>query len=182
MAADLALRLRVIVDAPQVIAVRHRREGAVERQDLEAVARQIEIADDLRPQQRHDVRADREAEAGEHLFGHRGAAEDVAALEHEHLPPGAGEIGRRCQAVVAAADDDRVILHCGIRIADCGLRLRGLTSLQAAAAGGVADHEGVQEQVRGTAFHSAGIWHIAGPLSITAPPRRPQATCRPFRP
>ena len=61
VARDLALCLRVIVDAPQVIAVRHRREGAVERQDLEAVARQIEIADDLRPQQRHDVRADREA-------------------------------------------------------------------------------------------------------------------------
>ena len=39
VAGDLATRLRVVVDAPEVVAVRHRRERAVERQDLEAVAR-----------------------------------------------------------------------------------------------------------------------------------------------
>ena len=39
----------MIVHAPQVVAVRHRREGAVERQDLQAVSRQIELADDFRP-------------------------------------------------------------------------------------------------------------------------------------
>ena len=82
---DLALRLGVVVHAPQVVAVRHRREGAVERQDFQAVARQIEIADDLRPEQRHHVRADREAEARKHLLGDRRAADDVAALEHEDL-------------------------------------------------------------------------------------------------
>ena len=76
---DLAARLRVIVHAPEIVAVRHRRERAVERQNLEAVPRQIEIADDLRPQQRHDVRADRELEAGKYFFRHGGAAERRAA-------------------------------------------------------------------------------------------------------
>ena len=90
---DLAARLRVVVDAPQVVAVRHRRERAVERQDLEAVPRQVELADDLGPQQRDDVGADGELEAGEDLLGDRRAAEHVAALEHEHLPPGARQVG-----------------------------------------------------------------------------------------
>ena len=111
VARDLAARLVVIVDAPQVVAVRHRRERAVERQQLHAVARQIELADDLRPQQRHDVRADRELEAGKDLFGDGGAAEHVPPLEHQHLPPRPRQIGGAGQPVVAAADDDRVVFQ-----------------------------------------------------------------------
>ncbi len=111
VARDLAAGLVVIVDAPQVIAVRHRRQRAVERQQLHAVARQIELADDLGPQQRHHVRADRELEAGKHLFGDGGAAEHVPALEHEHLASRAGEVGGAGQPVVPAADDDRVVTH-----------------------------------------------------------------------
>ena len=75
------------------------------------MARQVELADDLRAQQRDDVGADREAEAGKHLLGDGRAAEHVPALEHEHLAPGAREIGGGGQAVVAAADDDRVVTH-----------------------------------------------------------------------
>ena len=63
------------------------------------------------PQQRHDVGADREVEAGKDLFGDRRAAEDVTPLEHEHLAARAREIGGGGQAVVAAADDDGVVLH-----------------------------------------------------------------------
>ena len=111
VAGDLAPRLRVIVDAPEVVAVRHRRERAVERQDLEAVPGQVELADDLGPQQRDDVGADRELEAREDLLGDRGAAEHVPPLEHEHLAPRAGEIGGVDEAVVAAADDDDVVVH-----------------------------------------------------------------------
>ena len=73
------------------------------------MARQVELADDLRPQQRHDVRADRELEAGEDLLGDRGAAEHVPALEHEHLAARARQVGGAGQPVVAAADDDRVV-------------------------------------------------------------------------
>ena len=106
--------LRVIVDAPQIVAVRHRRERPVERQDLEAVRRQVELADDLGPQQRDDVRADRVLEARVDLFGHRRAAEHVAALEHQHLPPGAREVCRADQPVVAAANHDDVVVACTI--------------------------------------------------------------------
>ena len=111
VARDLAPGLVVIVDAPQVIAVRHRRERAVERQQLHAVARQIELADDLRPQQRDHVRADRELEAGKDLFGDGRAAEHVPALEHEDLASRPREIGGAGQPVVPAADDDRVVAH-----------------------------------------------------------------------
>ena len=53
------------------------------------------------PQQRHDVGEDRELEAGEHLLGHRRPAHQVPALEHQHLAPGAGQVGGGHQAVVA---------------------------------------------------------------------------------
>ena len=70
---------------------------------------QLEVADDLGPQQADDVAEDREPEAREDLLGDRRAAEDVALLEDERLQPGAGEVGGADQAVVAAADDDRVV-------------------------------------------------------------------------
>ena len=65
-------------------------------------------ADDLRPQQRHHVGADRELEAGEHFLGHRGSAQDVPALEDEHLLAGAAE-----------PNIDLVLEACG-RYADLG--------------------------------------------------------------
>src|SRR5213078_937433 len=86
-----------------------RREGAVERQDFEAVARQVQLADDLRPQQRNHIGADGKLEARKDLFGHRRAAHDAPALEHQHLLPGASQVGRVDQAVVAAAYDDDVV-------------------------------------------------------------------------
>ena len=55
--------------------------------------REIEVADDVGPQQRHDVGALGEVEAGKDLLGDRRAAEHVAPLEHEHAPPGPREIG-----------------------------------------------------------------------------------------
>jgi hypothetical protein len=42
------------------------------------------------------------------LFGHRGAADDRAALENAHRQARAGEVRRTGQPVVAAADDDGV--------------------------------------------------------------------------
>ena len=107
---DFPPRFRVIVHAPQVI-VRHRREGAIERQDLEAVPRQIEVADDLGPQQRHDVRAHRELEAGKHFLGDRGPPEHRASLEHEDLPARPGEICGGRETVVTAADHDGAVFH-----------------------------------------------------------------------
>ena len=61
------------------------------------------------PEQADDVAEDREAEAREELLGDGGAAEHVALLEDEGLQPGAGEVGRADEAVVAATDDDGVV-------------------------------------------------------------------------
>ena len=48
-------------------------------------------------------------EAGEDFLGDGGAAEHVPALQDEHAPPRTREVGRMNQAVVATADDDRVV-------------------------------------------------------------------------
>ena len=43
------------------------------------------------------------------FLGDRGAADDVAALEHRDLEAARREIARAGEAVVAAADDDGVV-------------------------------------------------------------------------
>ena len=42
-------------------------------------------------------------------YSHNQAADDIAALEHEHLQAGLGEVGRANEAVVAGADQDRIV-------------------------------------------------------------------------
>ena len=109
VAGDLAMSFAVIVHAPQIIAAGHGRERAVERKNFEAVAREIEVADDFRPQQRDHVGADGKLEAGEDFFGAGRAAENVAAFEHQNFLSGARQVGGVDQAVVAAADYDDVV-------------------------------------------------------------------------
>src|SRR5258706_2887602 len=104
MPRNLASRLRMIVHAPQMISVRHRCKGTVERQDLESMTRKIELANNLGTQQRHDVRAHRKLEAGKDLFGYGGAAEHVPALKYEHALARTREVCGVDQPVVAAAD------------------------------------------------------------------------------
>jgi aminomethyltransferase len=48
---------------------------------------------------------------GEHFLSDRCAADDVASLEHEHLPSGFPQISGSGQTVVASADDNRVVAH-----------------------------------------------------------------------
>ena len=117
---DLPSRPRRIAPARQRAPVGQRQERAVERNDLEAVPRQVELADDVRAEQRDDVRANRVREPLEDLLADRGAAEDVALLEHEHLASRLGQVGRADQPVVAAPDDHRVVRRRG-RLADVGL-------------------------------------------------------------
>jgi len=45
----------MVVHAPEVVTIGHGSEGAVEREHLETVARQVELADDLGPQEGDDV-------------------------------------------------------------------------------------------------------------------------------
>ena len=112
VAVELAARQVVVVPGGEVVAVVHRRDRARQRQDLQAVPRQFEVADDLRPQQADDVGELAEAVAGEDLLGDRGAADDLAPLEHDDLLARARQVGAGDQAVVAGADDDRVVCDC----------------------------------------------------------------------
>src|SRR4029079_17904460 len=66
---------------------------------------------ELRPEQAHDVRKDREAKAGKHFIAERGAADAVAPIEYQHLLARAREIRRAREAVVPAADPDHVMLR-----------------------------------------------------------------------
>src|SRR5215469_2833541 len=109
VADEFTAGLGVVVDAPEMVAIGHGRESAVERKDFEAVAREVEVANDFGAQERDDIRADGEFESGDDFFGDGGAAENVAAFEDEDFFAGAGEVGRVGQAVVASADDDRVV-------------------------------------------------------------------------
>ena len=116
MAIQLAPSLVVIGPGGKVVAVFHRCDGALERQDVQPMPRQIEVADDLRPQQADDVGKRRELEAGEDLFGDGCTADTGPAFEHEDRFPGAREISRRHQAVMASTDDDDVVfLHARLR-------------------------------------------------------------------
>jgi hypothetical protein len=45
------------------------------------------------------------------LLGDRGAADDAAPFQDFDAEPGHSEIGRAGEAVMAAADDDDVVLH-----------------------------------------------------------------------
>ena len=79
------------------------------------MARELQLAHDLGPKQRDDVGGDAEPEARHDLLGDGSAAEDVPALEHDDAQPGACQVRAADEAVVAAADDDRVValLHRG---------------------------------------------------------------------
>ena len=116
-AAQLPDGAAVVVDAPQVVAATalwtlagaERRERAVERQDVQAVLGQVQVPDDLRPQQADDVAGDREAEARDDLLGDGGAAQDVPALQDQRLEPGPRQVRGGDEAVVPSADDHRVV-------------------------------------------------------------------------
>src|SRR5580698_2010015 len=109
---EFPARFTVIVLTPEVVAVGHGGQGAVEREDLQPVPREIEIANDFRPQQRNDVGEDREFKSGDDFFGDGCAAQDVAFFQDQNFFAGLGEIRRVHQAVMAAADYDDVVFLC----------------------------------------------------------------------
>ena len=76
----------------------------------EAVPLELEIPDDLGTEQTVDVARGGDLEAGPQFFGDRAAAEQLAALQHQHRAAGAGEVGGGDEAVMASADDDGVVV------------------------------------------------------------------------
>ncbi len=93
-------------EIPPVLRRQEVRDFALD--DLQAVRVQIEIADDLRIQQRDGVRSDGVAKARMEFLGDGRTADDVASLQHGHLQAGRREIRSADQAVVAAADDQDI--------------------------------------------------------------------------
>ena len=87
------------------------------------------VADDLGPQHARHVGGGGDAAARRSrcidFLGHRAAADDFAALEHERRKPRAREIERGRQPVVTAADDDDVVaLGCHRAVSPGNLRHR----------------------------------------------------------
>ena len=76
---------------------------------ISPMSRQIELADDFRPEQRNDVRADGETEAWKDFFRDSRSADEVPAFEHQHLATGARKVGGGSEPVMPPSDDNRVI-------------------------------------------------------------------------
>ena len=112
-ASDSTACLLVVGEEQDAAFVVDRRVRRVERVDLVAEVLQPQVRDHLRLQQRDHVGGARDAMAGPHLLGHARSAEDVAALDHAGAQAGPREVGRRGEAVVAPADDDRVVVGRG---------------------------------------------------------------------
>ena len=113
---DLLDILAAVLAHEEVVAVLHRGERRRHEQRHEAVLRQLEVVDDVRSKKAEGVRERREPEARPELLGDRRATDDVAPLEDQRPETALGEIGPVDEAVVTAADDDRVIgsvLRCG---------------------------------------------------------------------
>jgi hypothetical protein len=102
----------VIILAPEAVAVGHGGHGAVERENFQAVAREIEIANDFWSKQRDYVGENREFKSGDDFFGDGGATQDVTFFEDQDFFAGLGEVGRVHEAVVATADYDDVVFLC----------------------------------------------------------------------
>ena len=71
---------------------------------------ELQIANDFWPKQRNYVREHGKFKAGDDFFRDGGTAKNVAAFEDEDFFPSAREIGRIDKAVVAAADNNYVVM------------------------------------------------------------------------
>src|SRR4029077_7702950 len=109
MAANFALGFGVIVDAPEIVGAEHRRDGAVERKNFQAVTREIEFTDNFRAKQRDHVGTLGKEEAGNDSFVNGRAPEGSAAYEYQHLLSSFPQIGGIPQPVWASADNDHII-------------------------------------------------------------------------
>jgi hypothetical protein len=75
-----------------MIAVGHWGKRAVEGKDFQAVAGEIEFANDFWAEERDYIGAFGEKKTRDDLFGDRGTAEDVPAFEDENFFAGFGKI------------------------------------------------------------------------------------------
>ena len=114
---DLPDVLAVVLAEQQVVAVLAGREQGRHQQRHEPVLRQLQVVDDVRPQEAERVREGREPEARAELLGDRRPTDEVAPLDDQRLEAGLGQVGAVDEAVVAATDHDRVVGPVGPRVA-----------------------------------------------------------------
>jgi hypothetical protein len=119
---DFLVRQLFVRPHEEGATIRERRERRRRtRQHLEAVFFEFEIANDFRAEETVDVGGAGDFAAGPNFFGDAASAENVAAFEDEDFLPRLGEIRSGDEAVVARANNDRVVgsTHEGwIRIRD----------------------------------------------------------------
>ena len=70
---------------------------------------ELKFTDDFRAQQRDDVRADGELEAGEDFLGYRRSAEHVPAFEYQDLFACARQVRGVHKAIVPTPDHDSIV-------------------------------------------------------------------------
>ena len=85
---DLAARLGVVPPAGKIVSVRQRTKGAIEGNDFEIVFGKVELADNFRPQEAHDVRTNRVLEARIDFLCDRGSAHEMAPLKDKDFLSG----------------------------------------------------------------------------------------------
>ena len=112
---DLLEVLVVVLREQQVLAVLPGRQQRRHQQRHEAVLGELQVVDDVRPQQGQRIREGREPEARAQLLGDGRAADEVPAFDDQGLEAGLREVRAVDQAVVAATDDDRVVGAVGAR-------------------------------------------------------------------
>src|SRR5580692_10942684 len=110
MAANFALRARVVVHAPEVVAVGHGRERAIQRKYFEAMAWKVQFANNFRAKKRDHVRTLGKKKTRNDFFSNGSAAKDMTAFQNQHLLPCFSKVGSVHKAVVAAADDKNVVV------------------------------------------------------------------------
>src|SRR5208337_1307854 len=95
-------------------AVRERNlERGIARHHAESMIREMVVADDFRAEHAGDVGSRGSSAAGSDFFGDAASADHVAPFQDEGGVSGASEIGGSGQAVVAGANDGRVINRFG---------------------------------------------------------------------
>src|SRR5260221_14323351 len=108
MTLDLLAGRGFVGPTGEIVAVLHRYERIIKREQFETVLGQMQVANDFGPEEADDIGTDRVFEARVNLFRNGGPTDQMAAFEHQHFETGAGEIGGGGKAVMAGADNDSV--------------------------------------------------------------------------
>src|SRR5687768_3887520 len=110
MTTDLFQVSVMVLTEKHVIALAGRDEGRGHQERHEAMLGQLQLVNDVGTEKAQGVGEGGEPEAGNQLLGDGGTPNEVTALDDESVEPGSGQVGAVDEAVVAASDDDGVVM------------------------------------------------------------------------